>query len=144
MTAPALPRVDAHVARALVERVVALASQRGQVVATRVTRGRQVLAHLAMDGTSADNDEWIRRKVNTAQRFGTSSLEVARMVSADGRDPSFWGLDLHDHALAGGAVPIDVPGAPCHAILTVSGLPDEVDDALAREAISDVAATLTH
>ncbi len=46
------------------------ARKRGKAVAIDITRGGLQLFHFAMEGTSVDNGEWIKRKNNVVNRFG--------------------------------------------------------------------------
>jgi uncharacterized protein (UPF0303 family) len=82
------------------------------------------------------NDNWARRKGNTAFYFQAASLLVALRNRAKGReDLSREGLREADFALAGGAVPIRVTGAGMVAVVVVSGLPEEEDHKLAVRGI---------
>ena len=54
--------------------LVEMARERGHAVTIDITRCRQQLFHAAMPGTSADNDSWLRRKVNSVYLLGYSSL----------------------------------------------------------------------
>ena len=129
---------DSATAERLIAEVLRIATDRGVAVATRVTVGRHIVRHAAMDGMTADNDEWLRRKTNTAQRFASSSLEVAQRLSWPSAAHE-GGLDPLEFALAGGAIPVDVVGAPAYAILAVSGLASADDHAIAHQALSLVA-----
>src|SRR4051794_1168130 len=68
---------------ALGERLVAAARERGAGVTVDIRRGDQQLFHFAMEGTSADNDAWVERKVRVVRRFGHSSFYVGRLLAAD-------------------------------------------------------------
>lgn len=95
-----------------------------------------VLFHVGLPGATADQEEWIRRKVAVVVRFESSSaLFAARLQRAD-VDPHAMGwLAADTYALAGGAVPIRVAGAGIVAVLTISGLSSEEDHALAVAAL---------
>jgi len=43
-----------------------------------IRRGEQQLFHASRPGTSADNDEWVKRKVRLVNRFGTVRIIWAR------------------------------------------------------------------
>jgi uncharacterized protein (UPF0303 family) len=45
-----------------------------------ITRGQQQLFHASMLGTSADNDEWVKRKVRLVNRFGHSSFYMGQLL----------------------------------------------------------------
>ena len=116
------------VAWELGQRAVATARERGLGVTVDIQRGEQQLFHCALEGTAADNDEWIQRKNRVVRRFGHSSFYVG---SAHG--PSFnedFLLDPAVFAAHGGAFPITVRGVGVVGTITVSGLPQEEDHRL--------------
>ena len=90
----------------------------------------------ATSGTSADNAEWVRRKVNTVRRFQRPSY---RMVLERGEAPFSpqAGADPVDFVIAGGGFPIRVKGAGIVGCLTISGLPGRDDHGIAVAALCD-------
>ncbi len=116
--------------------LVALAEARVLPVAIDITRGMQVLFHVAMPGATADNDDWVRRKVRTVVRHGEPSLLVGMRPRLRGKriedDPWF---DERRYAAHGGCVPVCVRGAGMVATATVSGLPQVDDHRLVVEAL---------
>jgi uncharacterized protein (UPF0303 family) len=90
----------------------------------------------ATSGTSADNAEWVRRKVNTVRRFQRPSY---RMVLERGEAPFSpqAGADPADFVIAGGGFPIRVKGAGIVGCLTISGLPGRDDHGVAVAALCD-------
>lgn len=90
----------------------------------------------ATPGTSADNAEWVRRKVNTVRRFQRASY---RMVLERGEAPFApqSGADPADYVIAGGGFPIRVKGAGIVGCLTISGLPGRSDHGVAVAALCD-------
>lgn len=113
----------------------AVAEGLGLVVDIR-TWDRQMF-FAATEGTSADNAEWVRRKINTVRRFQRASY---RMVLERGEAPFSpqSGVDPADYVIAGGGFPIRVKGAGIVGCLTISGLPGRTDHGVA------VAALATH
>lgn len=111
-----------------------LGREREQPIAIHVRLGEQLMFHAALPGSSADNDDWIARKIRTTGRFGTSSLAVRLRSELAG---GFGWLDPAVYALAGGCVPIRIAGAIV-GTATVSGLPDTEDHALVVEAITSL------
>lgn len=99
------------------------------------TWDRQVF-FAATGGTSADNAEWVRRKVNTVRRFQRASY---RMVLERGEAPFSpqAGADPADFVIAGGGFPIRVKGAGIVGCLTISGLPGRDDHGVAVAALCD-------
>jgi uncharacterized protein (UPF0303 family) len=90
----------------------------------------------ATPGTSADNAEWVRRKINTVRRFQRPSY---RMVLERGEAPFSpqAGADPADFVIAGGGFPIRVKGAGIVGCLTISGLPGRDDHGVAVAALCD-------
>ena len=90
----------------------------------------------ATAGTSADNAEWVRRKINTVRRFQRPSY---RMVLERGEAPFSpqSGADPADYVIAGGGFPIRVKGAGIVGCLTISGLPGRNDHGVAVAALCD-------
>lgn len=116
--------------------VVGLARERGLPVTVDVTRGAQQLFHAALEGTAAHNDVWIARKVATVRELGTSSFLAGLQARARGGafEDAPW-IDATRMAGHGGAFPITVTGVGVVGTLTVSGLPQADDHALAVEAL---------
>jgi uncharacterized protein (UPF0303 family) len=90
----------------------------------------------ATPGTSADNAEWVRRKVNSVRRFQRASY---RLVLERGEAPfsEQSGANPAEYVIAGGGFPIRVPGAGIVGALTISGLPGWKDHAVAVDALCD-------
>ena len=110
----------------------ALADNLGLVVDIR-TWDRQ-LFFAATAGTSSDNAEWVRRKINSVRRFHRASY---RLVLERGEGPFSpqSGVDPADYVIAGGGFPIRVAGAGIVGCLTISGLPGRDDHSVAVAAI---------
>ncbi|UYO00726.1 MAG: heme-degrading domain-containing protein [Devosia sp.] len=90
----------------------------------------------ATPGTSADNAEWVRRKINSVRRFQRASY---RLVLERGEQPFSVqsGADPADYVIAGGGFPIRVQGAGIVGALTISGLPGRKDHGVAVDALCD-------
>lgn len=90
----------------------------------------------ATAGTSADNAEWVRRKINSVRRFQRASY---RLVLERGEGPFSVqsGADPADYVIAGGGFPIRVKGAGIIGCLTISGLPGRSDHGVAVAALCD-------
>ena len=117
-------------------RAVDLAVSRGLRVTIDITRGEQQLFHAAMPGTVAHDGSWIRRKNATVREFGVSSFLAGLRATALGHrfDDAPW-IDPQRYAGHGGAFPITVAGVGVVGTLTVSGLTQADDHALAVEAL---------
>ena len=68
-----LPHLDAQIAWELGSRLRTMAIERNLAVVIDVRRFGQPLFYAAMDGTTPDNVEWVRRKSNVVARFYRSS-----------------------------------------------------------------------
>ena len=131
-----LPQFDENIAFALGSalRERALVEDLGIVIDIR-TWDRQMF-FAAMVGTSADNAEWVRRKINTVQRFHRASY---RMVLERGEAPfpPQSGADPADYVIAGGGFPIRVRNAGIIGCVTVSGLPGRLDHGVVVDTLCD-------
>ncbi len=106
-----------------------------------IRKGDQQVFHVALEGTTPDNDDWIDRKIRTVRRFQTASLIVGRSYAAKGRDfNEATQLPFTEYVAHGGCVPIQVTGVGMVGTLTVSGLAQEDDHALAVEALAHLKA----
>lgn len=107
-------------------------------VTVDICRNGQQLFHCALEGTSADNDAWIRRKNNVVNRYGHSSLYVGTRFRAQGKTfEESSRLDPDQYAAHGGAFPIIVRGVGIVGTVTVSGLPQLEDHAMVVAALRD-------
>jgi uncharacterized protein (UPF0303 family) len=131
-----LPRLDASVAWALGARLRAMAEERSLAVVIDVRRFGQPLFYAALEGTTPDNAEWVRRKSNVVARFHRSSYAVGlKLKSKNETLADQQGLSLADYATHGGSFPLTVVGAGVVGSVTVSGLPQRADHELVVEAL---------
>jgi uncharacterized protein (UPF0303 family) len=131
-----LPRLDAQLAWDLGTRIRAMAAERGLVLVVDVRRFGQPLFYAALDGTTPDNVEWVRRKINVVTRFHRSSYAVGLKLKTDGTTLlDRYGLPVADYAAAGGGFPLIVENAGIVGSATVSGLPQRDDHNLVVEAL---------
>ena len=131
-----LPRLDAKVAWELGTRLRTLAIERGLVVVIDVRRFGQPLFYTALEGTTPDNAEWVRRKSNVVQRFHRSSLAISfRMQIKKSSLLERNGLPVADYASDGGSFPLTVEGAGVVGSVTVSGLSAREDHEMVVEAL---------
>jgi uncharacterized protein (UPF0303 family) len=116
--------------------MVAAAIERSLPVTIDIRRHGQQLFHVALPGTTADNDSWIERKVNVVNRFGASSYLVGRRLAASGTalDQEL-GVEPGLFAAHGGAFPIRIRQVGVVGSVTVSGLPQADDHAFVVEMI---------
>jgi uncharacterized protein (UPF0303 family)/catechol 2,3-dioxygenase-like lactoylglutathione lyase family enzyme len=121
--------------------LVAAARAQAAPVVVDVRRGAQQLFHVALPGTSADNDSWVARKARVVERFGHSSWYMGTLCRTKGGDlAALFGVDERDFAAHGGSFPITVRGVGIIGTVTVSGLPQADDHRLVVTALEAFAA----
>ncbi len=79
------PRFDSSTAWELGTRLRAMAVERGLAVVIDVRRFGQPLFYTALEGTTPDNVEWVRRKCNVVARLHCSSYAVGLREKSEGR-----------------------------------------------------------
>jgi uncharacterized protein (UPF0303 family) len=118
----------------LVER----ARQEGLPITIDIMRGSHQLFHASLRGASADNDEWIKRKVRLVQRFGHSSFYIGQLLKSKGkRIEEAYLVSESDYAPHGGCFPVIIKETGVIGTITVSGLAQEEDHTLVVQAIRD-------
>lgn len=126
----------------------ALGCQMRQAAAARdlplvigIVHGQQRAFHAALPGAYPENDHWLSRKMESAKRYGRSSLGVLEFFDATGRDFDTQSrLPAETFAAAGGVVPIQVTGVGVVGFVGVSGLPHREDHAFVMEQLLEFAA----
>ena len=113
-----------------------MAKERNLPITIDITRNGQQLFHLAMPGTSADNDQWIIRKCRLANRFQMSSLRMSMELREMGMTlEERYEVSHYEFAAHGGCFPILIKDTGMIGTITVSGLASEEDHALVVEAV---------
>lgn len=113
--------------------LVELGREADAPIAIDIRLGTQRAFHAALPGSTPDNDEWIERKVRTAERFRVSTLLLAMRAEVSGSGPD--SLDAQLFAVAGGAVPLLTRAGTLLGVVAVSGLPSAEDHALVLAAL---------
>ncbi len=115
-------------------RMRAAAQERNIPFVIDIRIGNRPLFFTALLGSTPDNPEWVRRKVNTVLRFHKSSYRVGREYELKGQAfDSSRGIDPMNHAPAGGGFPIHIIGTGIIGVITVSGVPQREDHAFVVE-----------
>lgn len=130
-----LPEFTEETALRLGLTVVNIAKLEKLPIVVSIRTQDRCLFHCALPGATPLNDNWARRKSNTAFAFAKASFHAQHAMKAKGEDLAKHGLSSDDYAPQGGAVPIAVRGAGMVACLTVSGLAQAEDHALAVRAL---------
>ena len=103
-----------------------------------ITQGDHQLFHASLPGTSADNGEWIKRKVRLVYRFGHSSFYMGQLLKRKGkRIEEAYLISESDYAPHGGCFPVIVKGIGMVGTITVSGLAQEEDHKLVVQSIRE-------
>jgi uncharacterized protein (UPF0303 family) len=123
-----------QIGRQLVERAVS----EGLPVAVDITRGDHQFFHASLRGTSADNDEWIKRKARLVYRFGHSSFYMGQLLKSKGKSlEEVYYVSEILYAPHGGSFPVIVKNTGMVGTITVSGLPQEEDHKLVVQVIRE-------
>lgn len=134
-----LPCFDAQTAWELGTRLRTMAEERRLSLVIDVRRFGQPLFYSALDGTTPDNVEWVRRKNNVVARFHRSSYGMGLSLRLKGVSLlERYGLPATEYAADGGAFPIAVQSAGIVGSVTVSGLPQRADHELVVEALCNL------
>lgn len=117
--------------------VAGLARENQLPVAISIEINDQVIFQCAFAGTSADNDRWIKGKRKVTKLYQKSSLLVREMIAATGKPiDECMHLNSMEYLAFGGCVPIRLTSHVVAGTLTISGLPDEEDHALAMRGLA--------
>ena len=116
--------------------MVAAATERSLPLTIDIRRHGHQLFHVALPGTTPENDAWIERKVNVVNRFAEASYLVGRRLAASGTalDEAL-GTKPRLFAAHGGAFPIRISNVGVVGSITVSGLPQTEDHSFVVEMI---------
>ena len=129
-------RFDAEAAWYLGSSLRTMAQDRGLPVVIDVRRFGQPLFYIALEGTTPDNVEWVRRKSNLVARFHRSSYSIGLSLKLKNDTlMERYALPTADYAAHGGSFPLTVAGAGVIGSITVSGLPQRQDHELVVEAL---------
>lgn len=101
-----------------------------------IAQGTHQLFHASRPGTSADNDEWVKRKVRLVYRFGHSSFYIGQLLKSKGKKiEEAYLVSEAEYAPHGGCFPVFIKGSGIIGTITVSGLAQEDDHQLVVDAI---------
>ena len=107
-------------------------------VTVDISRGDHQLFHASRPGTSADNDEWIKRKARLVSRFGHSSFYMGQLLKSKGKSlQDSYLIPEGTYAPHGGCFPILIKGTGMIGTITVSGLQQEEDHRLVVNTIRE-------
>ena len=113
-----------------------MAAERNLPIVIDIRRFGQPIFYAAMEGTTPDNVEWVRRKSNVVARFHHSSYASGLKEKIKNQTLlESQGLPISDYCTHGGSFPLTVAGAGVIGSITVSGLPQRSDHELVVEAL---------
>lgn len=119
---------DEAAAFALGSRLRDMALADGLAINIDIRTWDRPLFYAAMPGSTAANESWARRKINTVRHFQKSSYRVSlEQGGVEQVVPARHGLAADAFVLAGGAFPIRVGGAGIVGAVAISGLPSRED-----------------
>ncbi|KAI3406469.1 hypothetical protein KGF56_000601 [Candida oxycetoniae] len=109
------------------------------IIDITLANGHQLFRTAVSSGTTADNDEWIRRKYNTVFRFGKSSFHVGQKLRLKGKSmEEALFISSKEYAGHGGSVPIRVKSFDgIVGAFTISGLAQEEDHLLTLKILNE-------
>jgi uncharacterized protein (UPF0303 family) len=130
------PEFDEELAWKLGSRLREIASAQSFPVVIEIKRFGQPLFYSALNGSTPDNAEWVRRKGNTVARFHRSSYAIGLgLKELNSSLADRYELSSADYASHGGSFPLKVAGAGVIGSVTVSGLAQRADHELVVEAL---------
>ena len=135
-----LPRFDEDTALQLGAILLDLAQ--GLPVVINIRNAQRTFFHAALPGSQPNNDNWARRKSNTALMMGQASLLVGTRLRDKSVTLPEQGYPVEDYSDHGGAVPLVAAGIGMVAVATVSGLPQVEDHKLVVAGIKALLAEL--
>ena len=132
-----LPGLDYELAWRIGTTLRDLATARKAPLVIDVRRFGQPLFFSALEGSSPNNADWVRRKSNVVAHFLRSSYAIGLELEERKADlPGRYGLPFSEYAAHGGGFPLAVAGAGVIGSVTVSGLPQRADHELVVEALA--------
>lgn len=130
------PEFDEELAWKLGSQLREIASAQSFPVVIEIKRFGQSLFYSALNGSTPDNAEWVRRKGNTVARFHRSSYAIGLgLKELNSSLAERYELSSTDYASHGGSFPLKVAGAGVIGSVTVSGLAQRADHELVVEAL---------
>ena len=137
-----LPGFDNDDAWRLGSLLVRYGHERSLPITVDVRRHGHLLFHASLPGTTPDNDTWVERKTRVVNRFGAPSFLLGLRARLHGSTfAQDTGLHEQEYAGHGGSFAVTIAGVGIVGTVTVSGLPQAEDHALAVEGLE---AYLTH
>lgn len=118
--------------------IIEATKKNNKAVTINILKNGQTIFHHAMDGTTPDQDSWIKKKSNVVLRHHHSSYYMRLYNEMKKRSYfEFYSASPFEYATHGGAFPITIEGSGVIGVITVSGLTQEEDHGLIVEALTN-------
>jgi len=118
--------------------IIRKGKERNLNIAIEIVKGNQVIFHYSFDGTTPDNDDWLKRKINIVKRFHRSSYYVKLKLESKGDTiESKYGMKKEEYAAFAGAFPLIIKNTGVIGVISVSGLKQEDDHNLVVESLRE-------
>ncbi len=119
---------DNHTAWEVGNAIVDKAMKENLVIATSIRIGDFEVFKYGILGTNPENDDWMRRKVNTVNRLQISSIHAAAILEKENQTmETYYNFNAEDYVCCGGGFPVKLNNGELIGTIAVSGLPDYED-----------------
>lgn len=116
--------------------IIEKAKKEQKSITIDITIGSQQLFHCALEGTTAENDQWVKRKKRVTLKFKKSSYYISILLKSINKSiEEVYDLSSVDYAPFGGSYPIITDLNGFIGTITVSGLADHEDHEMVIDAI---------
>lgn len=118
-------------------RIINIAKKEQLVIATDIVLNGFIVFRFAIEGTTRNNELWMRNKRNTMMSTGHASIHLAYKLAELGLPQNEAYMPKTEFAVCGGGFPIFIKGSGVIGYACVSGLHHEMDHRLLVKAISE-------
>ncbi|EPX74131.1 uncharacterized protein SOCG_03344 [Schizosaccharomyces octosporus yFS286] len=135
---PSISYSDCYSLGEIIRKLYSEAKYTAPIVIDMVINGHQVF-HAAFDGSSPDNDAFIKRKYATVNRFHMASFRMGLMMTQGGTTMSGkYNVPEEEYGAFGGGFPITLSSGVQIGVICVSGLRQVQDHCIIVRAIAQL------